>query len=123
MIKVKDFYMLDERQEINEKIVRDIIEREYSYVLVYKENRSNIIGTIKVKEFAIKYLKSSKKSILAGELMHHTTEKMLTVYEDTNLLEMLMLFQAKSTRFALIVNARRKIDQNILSIMYTVKIP
>ena len=52
--------------------------------------------------------------------MHYSTEKMLTVYEDTNLLEMLMLFQAKSTRFALVVNARRKIDQNILSIMYTV---
>ena len=33
---------------------------------------------------------------------------------------MLMLFQAKSTRFALVVNARRKIDKDILSIMYTV---
>ena len=59
-------------------------------------------------------------NIIAGEVMHYSTEKMLTVYEDTNLLEMLMLFQARSTRFALVVNARRKIDQNILSIMYTV---
>ena len=122
MIKVKDFYMLDERQEINEKIVKEIIDREYSYILVFKDSRSNIIGTIKVKEFAIRYLKSEKKEIFAGELMHDTTEKMLTVYEDTNLLEMLMLFQAKSTRFALVVNARRKIDSNILSIMYTVSI-
>lgn len=56
----------------------------------------------------------------AGDVMRHTTEKMLTVYQDTNLLEMLMLFQAKSTRFALVVKACRKIDKNILSIMYTV---
>jgi hypothetical protein len=46
--------------------------------------------------------------------------KMLTVYEDTNLLEMLMLFQAKSTRVALVCNKRRKIDPNIKSIMYSV---
>ena len=46
--------------------------------------------------------------------------KMLTVYEDTNLLEMLMLFQAKSTRVALVCNNRRKIDPNIKSIMYSV---
>ena len=45
---------------------------------------------------------------------------MVTVYEDTNLLEMLMLFQAKSTRIALVVNARRKVDVNIASIMYSV---
>ena len=73
MIKVKDFYMLEERQAINEKIVREIIEREYSYILVFKENRSNIVGTIKVKEFAVRYLKSDKKEIFAGELMHNTT--------------------------------------------------
>jgi len=33
---------------------------------------------------------------------------------------MLMLFQARSTRFALVVNAVRKIDKDILTIMYTV---
>ena len=58
--------------------------------------------------------------MLASEAMQHATDKMLTVYEDTNLLEMLMLFQAKSTRIALVVNAVRKIETNKLSIMYTV---
>ena len=53
-------------------------------------------------------------------MMRHSTEKILTVYEDTNMLEMLMLFQAKRTRFALVVNAKRKVDKDILSIMYTV---
>ena len=123
MIPVKEFFMLEEHQVIDDKVVNEIIRRDYSYVLVYKGHRSSIIGTIKVKEFAIKYLKSGKKEMFAGEVMHYTTEKMLTVYEDTNLLEMLMLFQAKSTRFALVVNAVRKIDKDILTIMYTVSLP
>jgi hypothetical protein len=38
---------------------------------------------------------------------------MLTVYSDTNLLEMLMLFQAKSTRIALVCNLKRKVDPKI----------
>jgi CBS domain containing-hemolysin-like protein len=50
--------MLEEHEKINEKIVRDLIDNEYSYILVFKESRNNIIGTIKVKEFAIKYLKT-----------------------------------------------------------------
>lgn len=52
--------------------------------------------------------------------MMRKSDKILTVYEDTNLLEMLMLFQAKSTRVALVCNQRRKIDPNIKSIMYSV---
>jgi hypothetical protein len=44
----------------------------------------------------------------------------LTVYSDTNLLEMLMLFQAKSTRIALVCNLRKKTDPKIESIMYSV---
>ena len=46
---------------------------------------------------------------------------MLTVYEDTNLLHMLMIFQAKSTRIALVCNLKRKVDPKIESIMYSVK--
>ena len=97
-----------------------MIKKDYSYVLVYRGTKNNVIGTIKVKEFALKYLKSSKTEMVANEATR-LTENMLTVYEDTNLLEMLMLFQARSTRFALVVNACRKIEQGVLSIMYTVR--
>lgn len=47
--------------------------QDYSYILVYKETKSNILGTIKVKEFALKYLKSDKRDFNAGDVMHHTT--------------------------------------------------
>lgn len=47
---------------------------------------------------------------------------MLSVYKDTNLLEMLMLFQANSNRIALICDEKRKTASGIPSIMYTVVI-
>jgi len=72
--------MLEERQIIDEQVVDEVIRRDYSYILVFKGQRSTIIGTIKVKEFAIKYLKNGKKEMFAGEMMHTTTEQMLTVY-------------------------------------------
>lgn len=57
--------------------------------------------------------------MMACEVMKENFN-MLTVYEDTNLLEMLMLFQAKSTRVALVCNQKKKTDVNVLSIMYSV---
>jgi hypothetical protein len=45
---------------------------------------------------------------------------LLSVYQDTNLLEMLMLFQAHSVRIALICDEKKKINTGIPSIMYTV---
>ena len=44
----------------------------------------------------------------------------MSVYEDTNLLEMLMLFQAKSNRFAIVIGKKKKIEPGIESIMYSV---
>lgn len=55
----------------------------------------------------------------AEEIMNPNS-KLLTVYSDTNLLEMLMLFQARSTRVALVCNLKRKIDPKMESIMYSV---
>lgn len=55
----------------------------------------------------------------ATEIMN-LNANLLTVYSDTNLLEMLMLFQARSTRIALVCNLKKKIDPNMMSIMYSV---
>ena len=84
-----------------------------------KEKRSKVTGVIKVKEFALRYLKESKRELRADEIMKPNSN-LLTVYADTNLLEMLMLFQAKSTRVALVCNLKKKIDPKIESIMYSV---
>lgn len=88
-------------------------------MLIYKENKSRVTGVLKVKEFAVKYVRDGRQQLSAMEIMKPNAN-MLTVYSDTNLLEMLMLFQAKSTRIALICNIKKKIDPTIESIMYSV---
>jgi len=44
----------------------------------------------------------------------------LSIYSDTNLLEMLMLFQAQSYRLALVSNKKKKVEPGMTSIMYSV---
>lgn len=58
MIPAKSFFMVEEREVINAKMVSEITNKDYSYILVYREKRNSIVGMIKVKEFAIKYLLS-----------------------------------------------------------------
>lgn len=79
------------------------------------------MGVIKVKQFAMKYLRGSNKTIKPEDVIDHNTN-FLSVYKDTNLLEMLMLFQANSSRIALICDEKKKTDSTIPSIMYTVQI-
>lgn len=67
----------------------------------------------------MKYVRDGRQQLSAMEIMKPNAN-MLTVYSDTNLLEMLMLFQAKSTRIALICNLKKKTDPKIESIMYSV---
>jgi hypothetical protein len=50
---------------------------------------------------------------MKAEEILKSNSNLLTVYSDTNLLEMLMLFQAKATRIALVCNLKRKIDPTI----------
>ena len=121
MIGVRDFYMLEENTRLTEDKIKEITQKDFSYVLVYRENRSTVVGAIKIKEFAVRCLQSDTV-LRAGEVMKPNAN-MLTVYEDTNLLHMLMIFQAKSTRVALVCNLKRKLDPTIESIMYSVLLP
>lgn len=72
-----------------------------------------------MKEFAIKYLKNKKPNLTVESLF---TEKqdILCVYEDTNLLEMLMLFQARTERYSIVIGKKKKVEPGIQSIMYSV---
>lgn len=61
MIPARDFFMLEEKQFITEALAKEIKSNDYSYILIYKERRNKVTGVIKVKEFALKYLKESKR--------------------------------------------------------------
>lgn len=49
--------MVEEREVITEEIVKQIKQKDYSYILIYKEQKKLITGVIKIKDFAVKYLK------------------------------------------------------------------
>lgn len=49
-------------------------------------------------------------------------QDILCVYEDTNLLEMLMLFQTRSERYSIVIGKKKKIEPGIQSIMYSVNL-
>lgn len=50
----------------------------------------------------------------------HEDDSLLTIYEDTNLMELLMLFEAKKARIALVANKKRKVEAGVNSIYYSV---
>ena len=119
MIPIKKLYSLECSEVLTKEKVQEMMKKDYSHVLVYRGSKDEIVGVIKVKELAIKYLRSENKNIKVDEAMD-TRTPMLSVYKDTNLLEMLMLFQANSNRIALVCDEKRKTASGIPSIMYTV---
>lgn len=42
-----------------------MLKNDYSHVVVYRENKDTIVGIIKVKEFALHYLKSKGRKLKA----------------------------------------------------------
>ena len=62
MVPVKDLYMLELNERLSASKIAEINKKDYSYILIYKgEDRSNVVGVIKTKEFALKYLKAAKR--------------------------------------------------------------
>lgn len=41
------------------------MKKDYSHVLVYKSSKDEIVGVIKVKELAVKYLRCENKNMKA----------------------------------------------------------
>lgn len=48
-------------------------------------------------------------------------DSLLIIYEDTNLMELLMLFEAKRARIAFVGNRKKKVKAGLNSIYYSVK--
>ena len=119
MVPMKSLYMLSIVEKLTPQKVDEICRKDYSYILVYRDHINNVVGVIKVKEFALKYLKSGNRPVIVKEICKEE-ENFLSVYADTNLLEMLMLFQTKSNRLALVSNKYKKIVPGVKSIEYSV---
>jgi Mg2+/Co2+ transporter CorB len=88
-------------------------------VPVYREKRNNIVAILKMKELVP--IVADKKNVgkKVKDLIQ-PDENILTIYEDTNLMELLMLFEAKKARIALVANKKRKVQAGLNSIYYSV---
>lgn len=86
---------------------------------VYREKRNNIVAILKMKELVP--IVADKKNVgkKVKDLIQ-PDENILTIYEDTNLMELLMLFEAKKARIALVANKKRKVQAGLNSIYYSV---
>lgn len=86
---------------------------------MYREKRNNIVAILKMKELVP--IVADKKNVgkKVKDLIQ-PDENILTIYEDTNLMELLMLFEAKKARIALVANKKRKVQAGLNSIYYSV---
>lgn len=64
-------------------------------------------------------MKSSKKNLSVEDLFVEKQD-ILCVYQDTNLLEMMMIFQSRNQRYSVVIGKKKKIDPGVQSIMYSV---
>ena len=49
MITLSELYMLEIKKKITASKIREINQKEFSYILVYREKKSNVIGVLKTK--------------------------------------------------------------------------
>lgn len=66
-------------------------------------------------------MKSSKKNLSVEDLFVEKQD-ILCVYQDTNLLEMMMIFQSRNQRYSVVIGKKKKIDPGVQSIMYSVNL-
>lgn len=113
--------MVSSEDKIDQAKIEEIKKKEYSFIPVYRDKKSNIVAILKIKELVP--LVADKKNVgkKVKELIQ-LDDNMLTIYEDTNLMELLMLFEAKKARLALVANKKRKVQAGLNSIYYSVKI-
>lgn len=122
LIPLKDTFMLDINSRIDRQKIDELRKREFSFVPMYKERRSNIVALLKTKEFVTVAANRLNYGKQFSEFIHED-DNLLMIYEDTNLMELLMLFEAKKARIAMIVNKKRKVQAGINSIYYSVTQP
>lgn len=121
LIPINQAYMVSSEDKIDQAKIEEIKKKEYSFIPVYRDKKSNIVAILKIKELVP--LVADKKNVgkKVKELIQ-LDDNMLTIYEDTNLMELLMLFEAKKARLALVANKKRKVQAGLNSIYYSVKI-
>lgn len=97
MIPVQQIFSLNEDCSFDKETMSKIYTHNYSYLVVYKDQRDNITGTIRTKQLIDMESKGKKVSELPN------VKPALYVQSDTSLLDMLMIFKQRKTKIAFVV--------------------
>lgn len=93
MIPYGELFMVEENEPITERLMGDISSREYSFILIYRRDRNNIIGYAKTKEVILNYMRIPKnKTPNVIELVHgRVCSAIVRVYNDAVAIEALSI--------------------------------
>ncbi|KAL4433186.1 hypothetical protein ABPG74_010881 [Tetrahymena malaccensis] len=105
-------FKLPENQLVNQKLLNQIARRGYSNIVVHEvDNESRVIGILKAKQL-INYVDTDVNSPI-NEIIK--LQEPILISEQTNLLELMMIFQNKKSTVALVFETKNvKKSENIL---------
>ncbi|EAS05347.1 transmembrane protein, putative (macronuclear) [Tetrahymena thermophila SB210] len=105
-------FKLPENQLVNQKLLNQIARRGYSNIVVHEvDNESKVIGILKAKQL-IDYVDTDINSPI-NEIVK--LQEPILISEQTNLLELMMIFQNKKSTVALVFETKNvKKSENIL---------
>ena len=109
MLGFDEVTMLEEKQTLTKELIEHISDIESSFVLIYRENKQDIIGYVKTKDIILKYLKSRDRTKGANivSLVKNKVFKTAKVYHDAIAVEALEVFEVFKTQVILVANQHK----------------
>ena len=91
MAPLKEIYMLNANSILDDNLVAEIRKNNHSFIPLYQDRRNNIIGIMKTKELTLAAFDKGNYGKKLTKIVN-VDSRVLSLYQDTNLLEILMLF-------------------------------
>lgn len=110
MVKNENVVLVPSNKKITERLIEKVSKCGYSRIPIYtNSDKNNIYGALVTKSLL------GAREEIGKELTESscTIEAPLVVCKDTNLLEMLSLFQQKRTRIAMVTDEEKKTGEDV----------
>ena len=112
MTPFEKLFMLEEKEVIDEKVIQQVSDKEYSFILVYRKERQNIIGYVKTKEVILRYLQFTQEGKRAKHQISQLVKTQMSthltrVHQDAVAIEALHILQHYRTKLLLVCSSQR----------------
>lgn len=103
MIPIQKVFMIDAARTLDRKTIQNITRRCYSNILVYDSKPENVIGLIRTKHLISYCDQDIQINLRDKEVQRELIQSIpIVVTQNTNLLQMLMIFKNQKSEVALI---------------------